>query len=204
MTVARKDTLQTRRQLIDAAEHLFAGRGIDNISLVDISRAAQQKNRNALQYHFGDKVGLINAVLDKHGEGIALARQQLLDALEAKHSYSLKDAVDALVTPIADKLGDPDGGISFLKINSQLMANDHYAGIRLNRANTIPEARRLEKLIGSKMPVVDKPVLNARMLLVDSMLFNGLASYASRSAGKNRRIFVNTLIDSITAVLSQE
>lgn len=204
MAITRKDTRQTRSQLIDAAERLFAGRGIDNISLVDISRAAQQKNRNALQYHFGDKVGLINAVLDKHGEGIALARKQLLNALEAKHSYSLKEAVDALVTPIADKLGDANGGIAFLKINSQLMANDHYAGVRLDRVNIIPEARRLERLIGAKMPAVDKPVLKARMLLVDSMLFNGLASYASRSPGKNRRIFVNTLIDSITAVLSQE
>ena len=204
MATARKDTLQTRRRLIDTAESLFAERGIDNVSLVDISRCAQQKNRSALQYHFGDKAGLLNAVLDKHGEGIARARKQLLDSLEADASYSLEDVVTALVIPIADKLSDPEGGIEFLKINSQLMANDHYAAIRLGRVRKIPEASRLEKMAASKMPVVPKAVLKARMLLVDSMLFNGLASYASRSAGRDRKVFIKTLIDSITAVLSQK
>ena len=64
----RKDTLATRRHMIDAAESLFAEHGVDNVTMLDIARAAGQKNRNAPQYHFGDKAGIINAVLDKHSD----------------------------------------------------------------------------------------------------------------------------------------
>lgn len=203
MATTRKDSQKTRRQLIDAAEALFADKGIDNVSLVDISRAALQKNRNALQYHFGDKEGLINAVLDKHSEGIAEERHQRLDELERAATFTLRDVVEVLVVPLAAKLADEEG-MAYLKINSQLMASDHYAGLRLQRASQIPEARRLEQVTARKMPRLARPVMLARMLLVDTMLFNGLAAFASRFSRRDRRVFINTLIDSITAVLSQD
>ena len=72
----RKDTAATRKRIIDTAENLFAERGVDNTSLLDISKAAQQKNRSALQYHFTNKQGLLDAVLDKHAKGIADLLQQ--------------------------------------------------------------------------------------------------------------------------------
>ena len=59
----RKDTLATRGRILDAAEQLFYQRGIDNVSLADINQAAGQKNRNALQYHFGDKTALTSDYL---------------------------------------------------------------------------------------------------------------------------------------------
>ena len=58
----RKDTQETRRRIIDTAERLFAERGVEITSLVEIAKAAGQKNRSALQYHFTNKEGLLNAV----------------------------------------------------------------------------------------------------------------------------------------------
>ena len=97
MANLRKDTVETRRILLDAAEALFAERGIDNVSLIDIGRAAGQKNRNATQYHFGDKDSLLNAVLDRHTDQIALRRREMLDALQAKNTISLSDVVAIFV-----------------------------------------------------------------------------------------------------------
>ncbi len=202
MKPARKDTLETRRRLIDAAEQLFAERGIDNVSLVDIARAADQKNRGALHYHFGDKVSLLHAVLDKHTEGIAAQRSQMLDRLEAGGSVTLHDLVEALVLPVAAKLEDEEGGRAFLKINSQLMVAEGYAQLRLERVKLIPEARRLEKLITAELKGRDPAWLAARVLLVDCMLFHGLATYISRGGKPGRNVFVSSLVDSATAVLS--
>ncbi len=202
MKPARKDTLATRRRLIDAAEELFAERGLDNVSLVDIARAAGQKNRNALQYHFGDKVSLIHAVLDKHSEGIAAQRSEMLDALEAEGSVPIRHLVEALVLPVAAKLEDEEGGRAFLKINSQLMVAEGYAHLRMDRMKLIPEARRLEKLMAAELKGRDAAWIAARVLLVDCMLFHGLATYLSRGAKLDRATFVRALVDGVTAVLT--
>ena len=77
----RKDTLSTRKRIIDTAERLFSERGVESTSLLEIAKAAGQKNRSALQYHFTNKEGLLEAVLDKHASKIAEARNLMLDKL---------------------------------------------------------------------------------------------------------------------------
>ncbi len=196
----RRDALETREKLLQAAEQLFAERGIDGVSLADINQRAGQKNRNAVHYHFGDKENLIHAVLDKHSEGIEGRRRELLDAAGA--SPSLRDLVCALVIPVAEKLGDSDGGVAFLKINGQLMANDSYATVRLKRARHMDQARRLSRLFEALLQDDSPGDLSARLLLVDCMLFQGLASYASRRPGIPRAGFIAILIDSIIGVMS--
>ena len=48
---------------IDAAEALFAERGLDGVTTREILDAAGQKNQSALQYHFGSREGLILALV---------------------------------------------------------------------------------------------------------------------------------------------
>jgi AcrR family transcriptional regulator len=196
----RRDTQETRTKLIEAAEQLFAGRGIDGVSLADINQRAGQKNRNAVHYHFGDKESLIHAVLDKHSEGIESRRRELLD--DAGESPALRQLVRALVIPVAEKLGDSDGGVAYLKINGQLMASDSYAEVRLKRVRHMDQAQRMSRLF-ERLLKNDRPGdLSARLLLVDCMLFQGLASYASRRPSVPRDAFVAILIGSILGVLS--
>ena len=52
----RPDTAETRARLIATAEQLYAERGLDGVSLVEISREAGQRNRAAAHYRrFTDK-----------------------------------------------------------------------------------------------------------------------------------------------------
>ena len=64
-------SLETRARLIAVAERLLAARSIEGVSLNEISKAAGQRNSNVCQYHFGNKQGLLQAILDKHVLGIA-------------------------------------------------------------------------------------------------------------------------------------
>lgn len=59
---APSDFDETKVRLILAAETLFAERSIESISLREIARAADNGNNNAVQYHFGSKNGLIQAI----------------------------------------------------------------------------------------------------------------------------------------------
>src|SRR3546814_1363010 len=55
----------TRVLLIEAAERLFATRGIDGVTLAQIQLAAGQSNSSVIGYHFGSKDGLVQAILDR-------------------------------------------------------------------------------------------------------------------------------------------
>ena len=111
----------TRERLIAAAEELFAANGIQAVSLREIVRAAGARNATALQYHFGDRAGLVRAVLEKHHLDVDTRRHALLDAYEAEGEPDLWALANALVQPLAAKLAAPDGGSAYLQIMAELM-----------------------------------------------------------------------------------
>ena len=76
-------SVATRAKLLTVAERLFAERSIAGVSLNEISKAAGQRNSNVCQYHFGDKSGLVQAILDKHVPGIKARREHCSDRLRA-------------------------------------------------------------------------------------------------------------------------
>lgn len=61
----------TRSLLVDAAAHLFARRGIETVPLRDIGALAGQRNASAVQYHFGGRWDLVEAILARHAGTVA-------------------------------------------------------------------------------------------------------------------------------------
>ncbi|MEY2589238.1 MAG: hypothetical protein QOJ67_1222, partial [Acidimicrobiaceae bacterium] len=105
--------------LIRAAERLFAEHGSDGVSLREINAEAGASNASAVQYHFGDRRGLVRAVLAKHELEIERRRHQLLDAYEAWAEPNVRALAAALVEPLAAELSS-DGGIGYLQLVSDL------------------------------------------------------------------------------------
>jgi AcrR family transcriptional regulator len=201
--ILRKDTLATRKRLIDTAETLFAERGIASTSLLDIAKTAGQKNRSALQYHFTNKEGLLDAVLDKHAEGIANRRIAMLDELESGADYHLYQVIEALVLPMATLLDDEDGGHEFLKIHSQLMTTGNYLELRRHRDRDAIDTQRLQQMISQAIETSEQKMIHARLMLMGCMLVHGLADYTSQLDKIPRKVFLHTLIQAIVDLLQQ-
>src|SRR5437879_5467711 len=108
-----------RDALIDAAERLFAERGSDRVSLREITSAAGASNASAVQYHFGDRRGLVRAVLAKHEGEIDRHRHQLLDAYEKRGERDVRLLAAALVEPLAAELV-AEGGPGYLQLVADL------------------------------------------------------------------------------------
>jgi AcrR family transcriptional regulator len=197
----RKDTQETHRQIIDAAEALFAEHGIDNVTLLDISRAAGQKNRFAPQYHFGDKASLINAVLNKHSDLISLRRKEMMEVLAHKNSPTLRELVEAYVLPVAEHVDSTENSRAYLLINSQLMTSKAYTEVTTARAKQYPEVQQLMKLINKHMVAENRAQREYKKQLIQSLVFHGLASYFISGDNRSSKLFIDTLCSSVEAVL---
>jgi AcrR family transcriptional regulator len=120
-TTRRDQSQDAYSAIISAAEKLFAARGIEGVSLREIMREAGQRNTTSLQYHFGDRDGLLRALVEKHISAVSLRQEAILDLLESREGPSLREVCSALVQPLVAKLGDSDGGPDFLQIAAQLV-----------------------------------------------------------------------------------
>ena len=98
----------TRQRILKAAERLFSKRGIDAVSIRDITDAAKV-NSASIHYHFGSKGGLIEAMLARWAGELVARRGKMLDAIEAKPKVRLRDVVEVLVWPMVD-LGESRRG----------------------------------------------------------------------------------------------
>jgi len=90
----------TRDMLLDAATRLFAERGIDNVSVAEMVRAAGQRNASAVQYHIGNRDDVLFAVLARHVPAIADRRHQLLERARSTPARDIRPAAEAIVRPV--------------------------------------------------------------------------------------------------------
>jgi AcrR family transcriptional regulator len=77
---------RTKEALTRAAEQLMAARGVNAVDLKQIQIAAGQKNRSVVNYYFGDRAGLITAIMTKHRLAVNAERHRMLDRIEHPRS----------------------------------------------------------------------------------------------------------------------
>jgi AcrR family transcriptional regulator len=185
----------TRERLITAAENLFAAQGVGAVSLREIVRASGARNATALQYHFGDRAGLIRALLDRHAADIEARRHALLDALEAAGDSDVRPLAAALVLPLAAKLADPSGR-DYLRILAELM-NQPKPLIDIGPEDSFLRWRALAE------PRLDPAVVrfHPRFLALRFTVVE-LARRADTAPHTDDRLFVSHLVDLVTALLT--
>ncbi len=185
-----------RTKLIDAARDLFAERGIEGVSLREVTRAAGQGNTRALQYHFGDRAGLLDAVLAPHQERVDARRAMLLEEIESRREVSRRDLAVALVRPSAAMLTE-EGGPAYLRIAAELCQDPRrYRGVM---ALDHLGLRRWKELGEEHMPQAVSPL--HRRFAAAQLCFSELGRRASTRRRSDHRLFVSDLIDLTTAIL---
>ena len=197
-TEVRSDT---RAELIRAAERLFASRGIDGVSSREITRAAGQRNTSALQYHFGDRPSLLQAVIDKHRADTEPRRHALLDQCEADGSGDLRALAAALVLPLAAKLADPDGGRAYLQINCEVYTRPSVRVELVPRRDPGNSMLRWHAMLDPLLPEEERKGLHWRFPAI-RLAFVELARRAESPPRRDDRLFTSHLTDLVTALLT--
>ena len=118
-------TPDTRSKILDAAELLFGEHGLDRVSIRDITDAAEV-NVAAVNYHFGNKDKLIEAVFQRRFAPLNEARLAALDEAERAaepNPPKLEDILNALIRPTLNCCGAPSGGgLAFSKLVGRCLA----------------------------------------------------------------------------------
>ena len=98
--MARDDiSVETRGRLLRAAVEVFAEKGYRNTTLREVCRQAEA-NIAAVNYHFGDKERLYEAVIDY---AIAVGEKKKLQELDSQH-FSPETRLRQLVTEVVNHL----------------------------------------------------------------------------------------------------
>lgn len=116
----------TKTRILDTAEVLFAQNGFRQTSISQLARHAKV-NLAAVNYHFGSKNGLMEALLERRLFPIHQLRMDRLTAIRdemcAKGQVpDVAELVSAFVEPGFGLAREADGGKNFMMIASRLMS----------------------------------------------------------------------------------
>ncbi|MFT3965442.1 MAG: TetR/AcrR family transcriptional regulator [Sphingobium sp.] len=144
----------TKRRLIDAGERLMGTHGIDQPSLQDIAAEAGQGNKFAVQYHFGSREGLIDAIFALRMRIIQARRRELVDIAGTRGlADNLACLVEAVFIPMSEQI-DRAGRHSYARMLLQYTSRIGFDPTReddpfnARRAFVVTLMERMAALVG--------------------------------------------------------
>jgi AcrR family transcriptional regulator len=191
----------TRERLVDAAETLFAEHGIGAVSLREINRMAGAKNAVAVQYHFGDRDGILRAISAKHFPAVDARRHAMLDEYEAKGAPDIRALAAALVRPLASKLDDRNGGLAYLQIYAELVNTPPTKTGGESTAATGRDSVQRWRVLVEPFIGDDAARLHRRFAVI-RFSATEIARRARTGPHRDDRLFVSDLIDLVASMLS--
>lgn len=203
------DAADTRERLILTAERLFATQGIESVSLREIARAAGQKNVAAMQYHFGDRHGLLSAILEYRMSRIEPARADLLANCDARgEGKNLRVLISCLVQPFVEHVrseGERSHYIEFLA-RLQVSYPDFLGQENVAKpwqANVLEISRRLQGLSESR---ITSAVIQ-RQRMMGACLIQSVAEFerglrGAQYAPNELNAFTENLIDALCGIIA--
>lgn len=180
---AQKEDAKTR--LILAAETLFAKGGIDGVSLREIANAAGQRNHHAVQYHFGTRETLVQAVFDFRMDQMEAMRGNMLDA--ARQTGTLTDArtiMEIIFLPQL-QLIDAHGDHSYANFLCQYLLRNTDTDFGRFGGHLPPNIAEALALLRARLDFLPDDAAQRRLITACFMFLNILASH-TRDAADHR------------------
>lgn len=188
-----------RHRLVAAAEELFATRGLESVSMREINTAAGSRNASALQYHFGDRAGIIRAVLAKHTDSVEARRHALLDNYEAESQPGVRPLAGALVRPLASELQER-GGTGYIQVLADLLNRPQPAIDAASLDDPSNSVFRWRQLVE---PLLEPEAIRQhRRFVAVRFATTELARRARTIHRSDHQAFVSDLIDLVTGLLT--
>ena len=187
--------------LILAAEVLFARDGIEGASLREIASHAGQRNHHAVQYHFGSRDSLAQAVFDYRMNQMEEMRGLMLAKAEAEGKLGdLRTIVEVIFLPqiqLIDAFGDHSYA-AFLTAYLQRYQAQQFGQFGDHVA---PQLARTLALLRSYLDSLGEAAAQRRLITACFMFLNILVIH-TRDNGNHEERFEDAVEDTIGQIVA--
>jgi AcrR family transcriptional regulator len=177
---------ETRQRIVETAEKLFALRGIEAVSVRDITQAAGV-NLAAINYHFGTKYGLAAEVFKQCIAPLNVQRLALLDKVEARAGDKppkLEAVLEAMIRPAVERgFDDEQDSETFLRLTGRCLSEPNTEVEQIVRAHFEKIIRRFDAAFLRALPGLDPEELFWRI----KFMFGAL-HYSLLTCGKQKNL----------------
>jgi len=180
---------EAKVRLILADETLFAERSIEGVSLREIAAAAGNGNNNAVQYHFGGKDGLVQAIFAYRVWQMDRPRLQGLERLEAQgEKPDFRKLLELLCLPLLE-IRNEAGRHSYAGFITKYVLQNRPSGVPHamdSRTRSTDALRRLnaaieERLVDLSPGLVVNRIAAAYLMFVTMLVRNDNDGIATKS-----------------------
>lgn len=203
-----QNSARTRDKLVEAAVELYGDRSIDAVSLREIGARAGQRNPNVLQYHFGSREGLLQAIVDNHAARIATLRERYYQRAAANEWPAAEAAARVFAMPVIEYVEQSPEGLNFVRIVSQIRALTPVDGYDSDMID-FPRPAGLATVFDRALSAVGPREAQRRVYLVVNTTFHAIAEIyrgdapgRSTTAQRARGAMVEQLICMLSAFLA--
>jgi AcrR family transcriptional regulator len=165
----------TRQDLLMTAEQLFAEHGIAAVPLRDIGVTAGQKNHAVVQYHFGDREGLVREIVAFRAALSERLRVEMFADLVSRGQPQVSDLVRIFVMPLAAHLEEQSRYLAFM--SRYITERGGYRGLGPESGIPSSTVDTLHTLLGRLLPGHTAAVLDERWMVVMTSTIHTLARY---------------------------
>jgi AcrR family transcriptional regulator len=177
---------ETRKRVIEAAEKLFALRGIEAVSVRDITQAAGV-NLAAINYHFGTKNALAAEVFKQTIDPLNAQRLKLLDEVEGNargKPPALEAVLEAMIRPAVERGFDQrQDSETFLRLTGRCLSEPNAEIDQIVRAHFEKLIRRFDAAFLRALPGLDPEELFWRIKFMV-----GALHYSLLTCGKQKNM----------------
>ncbi|MGH8022376.1 MAG: TetR/AcrR family transcriptional regulator [Limisphaerales bacterium] len=181
-----QSSIETRQRIVVAAEKLFALRGIEGVSIRDITRAAGV-NLAAINYHFGAKSALAAEVFKHCIDPLNARRLQLLDDVERNtgdKTPKLEAVLEAMIRPAVERGFDHEqDNETFLRLTGRCLSEPNAEIEQLVRTHFDKLIRRFDAAFLRALPGLDPEELFWRLKFMA-----GALHYSLLTCGKQKSL----------------
>lgn len=186
--------------LILAAEIAFAREGIDGASLRKIAARSGQRNHHAVQYHFGSREALVQAVFDYRMDQMEEARGALLDTgRHAGRSGATRAIAEAIFVPQIDLI-DVHGDHSYAAFLSQYLLRYQSTKFGQFGERIAPNLGRALTLLRDRMAKLPDAAAQRRLITACFMFLNILIIH-TRESNPGAERFATALSDTLDQIV---
>lgn len=191
-----------KTRLILAGEQVFARSGINGASMREIATKAGQANHAAVQYHFGSREGLVQAIFDFRMEQMEEARSVMLE--QARRDGLLKDArslLEIVLLPQLD-LHDADGVHSYASFLSQYLLQSTSPRFGDFGGSNLPNLTRALDLLRQRVDYLPPSVAQRRLISISLMFLNILVRHHGADEAAFGESFACALEDTMEQIVT--